>query len=166
MIRKAALEILRVEAGGDSETGVEEVVEAPGHFIAVGGVFLNAEAGELVGVVAEALGGEEELVEAGAAAVAGVEREGGAEEAEAIAEVDVAAVFAAVTIDGGEAVAGFQGLADVIRPDVFATGRADGVRRGGDGLLGEEDEEEGRHRRKLGEELEPWMREWQRVQFW
>ncbi len=177
VVLEAAGGIGGVEAAGDGQGGIEVFVQPPGEVVAVEAVVLKAQRGELVGIVAEAVGANNEFVEEAPVALARVNAEGAAEQAQAVAEVDVAAVFAEVAINGAEAVAGFEGVDDVVAAGVAAQRRAGGFRRRGGGGLGggaggqEQGSKYGSshgrpQRRKSGSALEPWMRTWQSVQVW
>lgn len=156
MILHAALEVLPVLTEGDGKGWIEIVIEPPGEVVAIELVFFEAQVGELVRIVAEALGVDDEFVEESALALAGVDGEGGAEQTQAVEEVDIGAVFAAIAIDGGEAIAGLEGLADVVIADIGPTGGTDGLDGRGNGLLAEQaDKKKDIHRRKLPLAFEP-----------
>lgn len=149
MILHATLEVLPMLAKGDSEARVEIVVQPPIHFVAVLAIFLHPQIAELVGIVAQALGVEDDLVEILALAVARVDRQRGTKYAQAVQEIHIAPVFAAITIYVGKAIAGLKRLPDVVVAYNCAPGGADGFHRRCHGLLGEECEQQEVHRRKL-----------------
>src|SRR5690349_18642465 len=97
--------------------------------------------------------------------VLGIHREAAAEQPDAVAKVDVAAVFAEVAADFGEAVAGLERVGYVVVASVLAAGRTGLLGSGGYHLLRqeraghrenpEESHSHGHHLRKYRSLLDP-----------
>ena len=120
----------------DGQRRVVVVVGAPSEIVAIEFVLLNAQNGRLVGIIAQTLGIEQDLVEQSALALARVNRQAAREQAQTAPVVDVGAVLTQVTLDIVETEARFKVLEDVVALVVEAARRADGFIRRGHRRLG------------------------------
>ena len=136
MILQAAGRIDKVLATRYGEGRIEVFVLPPQQIVAIQPVLLNAKRGKLVWIVAKPLGVQEQLVEIFAMSVYRVDHEVAAEEPNAIAEINVAAVFAKVPADAAESITGLEGIYEIIGAGVFTSGRCGGLSGRGDRLLG------------------------------
>src|SRR4051794_38694015 len=105
VVLHAAACVAEMTALGDGQPGIIVIVQTPQHVVAVHLVLLDAEAGRFIGIVSQALRVEQDLVEKPSMAVLRVDGKGAAEQADAVAEIFVAAVLAAVAGYVGKAVA-------------------------------------------------------------
>ena len=159
-----------VFAIGNRQARIEIVIGAPKQVVTVPLVFLNAESGRFVRVVAQTLRAEADFVEPVSVAVARIYGKAAVQQANAIAVVDVTAIAATVAADCGEAVTKFPLLHDVVIAGVVTANRTGGFACGWrDGLLStgkHRNEEKGKshgqshshthsHLRKKGSLLDP-----------
>ncbi len=121
--------IHQVQASSHRQTWIEVVVKPPQHVIAVQLVLFHAQGDRLIRIVAQADGGENDLIEPAPMAVARVHAKIAAQQPDAVSIIHVAAIGPYAAIHHRETVAGFDRLRHVVVARVFATRGAGLLRR-------------------------------------
>src|ERR1017187_558008 len=135
VILQSAHGVHEMVAAGDDQAGIEVIVLAPEHVVAVEAVLLNAQIGGLIRIVAEPAGGKQDLVKPAAVALLRVDTQVGRQYADAVAVINIAAVSADAAAGETPAVADLDGVDDIVIGEIAAARDAHRFRRGRDRLL-------------------------------
>ena len=99
---------------------VEVGVLPPDKIVAIQAVLLDPKRGGLVWIVPESLGCQDHFIEKAAVSILRIHGERTAQQPDAVAEVDVAAVFVRIAAHRVETISHFDGVYDVVSAPVLA----------------------------------------------
>ena len=135
MVLHAADRIHKVGSAGNSKSGIEVIVQAPGHAVLIQAILLDAQVNGLIRIVAKTDSSKQDLVEQMSVAVLGVDGQAAAQQTDTVTVVDVAAILADVAEDLAESIPGLERLRNIVVARIFAARRPHLIGRGRHHLL-------------------------------
>src|SRR3954453_20376104 len=98
MVLEAARGIEQMLTASYRQRGIVVIILTPEKIIPIQLVLLDAERGKLIRVVTQPLGGQKKFIEIAAMTFLRVDRQVAAEQADSVAEIYIAAIFAEVAV--------------------------------------------------------------------